>query len=175
MAQPAPKSKHTGRPKGARNKTTIERERKELEALKERARRAEFSPLAKDELAALIPEAKELLGVVKGIVGRFQREALVEGATAAAWDTLKGWMELYAEVMLKASQIEYRAADFQSPKFRAIVVAPPPTATDKEGRLTKFSLKVFEGGRGLMPPQANGGNPPALIPAPLTGTDDGEV
>jgi hypothetical protein len=34
-------------------------------------------------------------------------------------------MEFYAEVMLKAASIEHKAADFQSPKFKAIAVVAP--------------------------------------------------
>lgn len=139
-----PRGRKTGgRQKGTPNKLTVERQRQALEELKERARRAELSPLAKDEVAALIPEAKELLGVVKGIVGRFQRMAMAQDAPDAAWEKLKEWMGLYAEVMLKASQIAYRAADFQSPKFRAIAVVapqqqqvlPPPIEGDNVVRL----------------------------------------
>jgi hypothetical protein len=176
MAEIERKKHAGGRPLGRRNKLTIERERKALEELKERARHAEFSPLAKDELAALIPEAKELLGIVKGIVARFQRAAIAESAPASAWNDLKDWMSLYAEVMLKASQIEYKAADFQSPKFRAIVVAPAPEQQPGE-RVKKFTLKVFDGGRGMI--EGNGATPPRVIEVqpiePSAESDSGEV
>lgn len=126
MAAPKGHPRWGGRQKGKPNKATIERQRRAMDDLMERARAADPQPWGKDELAALIPEAKELLGVVKGVVARFQRLAMAEGAPDSAWERFKTWVDLYAEVMLKTSQIEYRAADFQSPKMRAIAVLPPP-------------------------------------------------
>ena len=155
-----------GRPKGVKNKTTIERERLEIEALQSRARSIVLKPLAKDELEALIPEAKELIGVVKGAVAGFQRAAMtaLPGSPdfdAAAWERLQDWMALYAEVLHKAAQIAHKAADFQSPKFKAIAVdmrsstgpAPATIGADNVRRIddpnaaARVYLQVVKGGK----------------------------
>lgn len=83
-----------GRTKGARNKATIERDRRAaleekalLDTMKGRVSDAQanpiadltghaIQPLAKDELSALIP-------IVKGIVNRFQRAAMMAGEAGA--------------------------------------------------------------------------------------------
>jgi hypothetical protein len=78
--------------------------------------------LAKEELFDLVP-------IVRGIVARFQTAAYatppdMPNADLAAWQRLKEWLEFF-------SHLCYRAADFQSPKFRAISVSMPGTAEPK--------------------------------------------
>jgi len=126
-----------GRQRGARNKATIEREQKALAELANRAKAmvAAGKPLtlAKDELAGIIP-------MVKDTVGLFQKAAMVDeagtgapgqkGFDAAKWRDFKDWLEFFATVC-------HRAADFQSPKYRAIAVAvnPDPAPAEKDPRV----------------------------------------
>ena len=111
-----------GRPKGARNKSTLAAERAAIEALQAKAAQVKLKKLAKDELAELVP-------VVKGIVARFQRAAMVdEGGSGApggenfkreAWQDLREWIKIYGWVA-------DLAADFESPRYRAVAVALTP-------------------------------------------------
>jgi hypothetical protein len=104
-----------GRKRGGKNKATIEREQRALEALKERAK-THTRTLAKDDLA-------ELLTVVKASTQAFQLQAFNKGDGApgkpgfdpAAWATFKEWAEFYANVCRWS-------AEFESPKYKAIAV-----------------------------------------------------
>jgi hypothetical protein len=105
--------KSGGKQKGTKNKATLERERQALEILQGKAL-APLRTLAKDQLAELVP-------VVKGIVARFQIAAMNGGAPGEQgykpefWKELRDWIKTYAAVA-------DLAADFESPRFRAIAV-----------------------------------------------------
>jgi hypothetical protein len=110
-----------GRKKGTRNKATVEREAKMLNALKDQARATpEKIVIAKDELLAFIP-------VVKGTVGLFQKAAIdggqglpgLPGFNPGKWERFREWAEFFG-------QLCHKAADFQSPRYRAIAVVVPP-------------------------------------------------
>jgi hypothetical protein len=144
MPRAKPGQRFGGRAKGTPNKATLERQRRTLAELGHRA--AQANKEAKDELAALIPEAKELNGVVKGIVARFQERAYAAPPgdpkyDPAAWEQLREWMQFYDDALLKAASIAHKAADFQSPRLKAVLVsltgeraaAPSAPMTDVSG------------------------------------------
>lgn len=102
-----------GRPRGSKNRATIEREIL-AEQVKQQKSLAPIRALAKDQLAELVP-------VVKGIVARFQLAAINGGAPGEPgykpefWKELRDWIKTYAAVA-------DLAADFESPRYRAIAV-----------------------------------------------------
>src|SRR5271156_6831226 len=107
-----------GRKKGTKNRATIEREHLARQALAheilDRKSLAPLRALAKDQLAELVP-------VVKGMVAQFQMAAMNAGLPGAdgwkpeLWKELRDWIKTYAAVA-------DLAADFESPRFRAIAV-----------------------------------------------------
>jgi hypothetical protein len=107
----------TGRPRGrppkSKNKATLEREHKAIEVLQAKSL-VPLRALAKDQLAELVP-------VVKGMVAQFQRAAMDSGLPGTdkwrpdLWKELRDWIKTYAAVA-------DLAADFQSPRFRAIAM-----------------------------------------------------
>ena len=105
--------KSGGKQKGTKNKATLEREHRAMEALQQKSL-APLRTLAKDQLSELVP-------VVKGIVMGFQQAAMDSGAPGQPgykvefWRELRDWMKTYA-------QIADLAADFESPRYRAIAV-----------------------------------------------------
>jgi hypothetical protein len=113
-----PGQRRGGRPKGGKNKATIEREQRALEALQKQAKQP-LRKLAKDQLADLVPE-------VKGIVSRFAAAVEEKGGKPGTkgykrelWRELKDWIRLYGWVA-------DLAADFESPRYRAVAVAMTP-------------------------------------------------
>lgn len=105
--------KSGGKQKGTKNKATLERERHALEILQGKSL-APLRTLAKDQLAELVP-------VVKGMVAQFQMAAMNAGLPGSKdwkpelWKELRDWIKTYAAVA-------DLAADFESPRFRAIAV-----------------------------------------------------
>jgi len=160
--QNRPKNRGGGRPKGAKNKATRERERKEelekqaiLDAFKgrvskviaeatEQARNggSEIRPLAKDEISGMV-------SVIKGIVSRFQVAAVgpnEEGAPdrkgfdAGSWRRLMEWFKFYLEVC-KA------AAEYESPKVRPIELSAGAAAAKEAEESGERELRIIvEGG-----------------------------
>lgn len=72
-------------------------------------------------------ELEEFLPIIKGTVGIFQRAAMKPDGTGVpggagysreAWADFKAWAEFFVTLMDKL-------ADFQSPKYKAIMVATP--------------------------------------------------
>jgi hypothetical protein len=102
-----------GRKPGIKNKATLEREHRAIEALQKKSL-APIRMLAKDQLAELVP-------TVKGIVEGFQRAAMDAGGPGQPgfkmdlWRELRDWIRMYATVA-------DLAADFESPRYRAIAV-----------------------------------------------------
>ena len=157
-----PKNRGGGRPKGAKNKSTRERERKEelekqaiLDAFKgrvskviseatEQARNggSEIRPLAKDEISGMV-------SVIKGIVSRFQVAAVGNNEEGApdrkgfepmAWRRLMEWFKFYLEVC-KA------AAEYESPKVRPIELSPGAAAAKEAEEAGERELRIIvEGG-----------------------------
>jgi hypothetical protein len=114
MSGSKPGERRGGRRLGTKNKATLERERRAIEALHKKGAMAPLRALAKDQLAELVP-------VVKGIVARFQLAAMQAGAPGDDgyrpdfWKELRDWIKTYATVA-------DLAADFESPRYRAIAV-----------------------------------------------------
>jgi hypothetical protein len=107
-----------GKKKGTKNKATLEKEHRALEALQQRAR-TPLRKLAKDELADLVP-------IVKEIALKFRDAALANGGLpgtkgykADVWKEAREWIRVYGWVA-------DLAADFESPRYRAIAVAMTP-------------------------------------------------
>lgn len=125
-----------GRAKGTKNKATVERERLALASLQAKAKATAPRKLAKDQLAELLP-------VTMGIVAMYQRAAYKDDGSGRPghpnhdpkiWRELGQWIEL-------ARRVGDTAADYESPKYRAIAVAvtpeptgslPPPTTVEHE-------------------------------------------
>jgi hypothetical protein len=58
-------------------------------------------------------------------------------------------MRKFAAWSERAVDFAARLAKYQSPRLRAVAIAPPPSVEEKPRR---FTLKVFTGGRALEPP-----------------------
>lgn len=132
------------RSKGVPNRTTVEKLEqahiaeqigKELGAPK-LAKVLRNYKLAKDELVEVIP-------IIKGIVAHFQRRAMrttPEGGLEIVddLDEYKEWLKLFIDTCFKL-------ADFQSPKFRAILAASTAagdSAPRDPGRVTRLGDAV---------------------------------
>jgi hypothetical protein len=125
-----PGERRGGRVKGVPNRTTVEKLEqariaeqiaKEVGAQNGASSTAAKKILssqkfAKDELAEVIP-------IIKGIVAHFQRQAMratPEGGLEIVGDLgdFKEWLKLFIDT-------SFKLADFQSPKFRAIIADVP--------------------------------------------------
>ena len=125
------KGKKTGgRIPGSRNKATMEREQKALLELQEKARSAPLRKLSKDKLY-------ELGDLALGVVARYQRAALAADETGVEGTPLtrpKLWEGLMQSMEL-ARRVLDSAADYESPKYRAVAVAmsnPDPAPAAQE-------------------------------------------
>ena len=121
----------SGRPKGVPNKATIERiaRAKITEQIAAEIgapgsatavamhKAMEGRRLAKDELEEVVP-------IIKGVVAHYQRQSMVldpkTGKPAIRGDLsdFKEWLRLFVDTCFKL-------ADFQSSKFRAVIVSAP--------------------------------------------------
>jgi hypothetical protein len=122
-----------GRAKGVPNKKTIERAQMAERALTQVPGRK----MAKEVL-------DEFMIVFAGMAAAYQplppgSQQTKPGADANLFEK---WARLAVETAAKL-------APYQSPTFRAIVVAPPPAEKDKDSEVKRFTLTVFEGGRRL--------------------------
>jgi len=121
-----PGERRGGRVKGVPNKATIEKA-----LLAERAveqARLNGKKLGKERL-------EELMEIFIGATAYFQ-PTITPGvpSTTGDWDKFEKWARLAMECAAKL-------APYQSPTFRAIVVAPPPAESDITKR---FTLTIFE-------------------------------
>ena len=128
-----PGERRGGRVKGVPNRTSIEK--LEQARIAEQIAEAVGAPkratstvikkvlgnhkLAKDELVEVIP-------IIKGVVAHFQRQAMratPEGGLEIVGDLgdFKEWLKLFIDT-------SFKLADFQSPRFRAIVADVPAPA-----------------------------------------------
>jgi Na+-transporting methylmalonyl-CoA/oxaloacetate decarboxylase gamma subunit len=134
-----PGERRGGRKRGIPNKATIERllRGKIAEQVAEEIgapgtavaialeKAASGRRLAKDELEEVVP-------IIKGIVAHHQQQVTSQDPATgrlvitpqADLSDLKGWLQLFVDTCFKL-------ADFQSPKFRAIVVAAAPQETNQ--------------------------------------------
>ena len=120
-----------GRTKGIPNKKTIEaaeKMRRDLVDAKVSGRK-----LAKETL-------DDLVVVFMGMTAAYQPAPAGQVKPGANEEKFEKWARL-------AMEAAKALAPYQSPTFRAIVVAPPPQEQDDEGRPKRFTLTVFEGSR----------------------------
>jgi hypothetical protein len=131
-----PGERRGGRAKGTRNKSTIEKallaERIAAEA-KQTGR-----PLAKEQL-------DKLMAIFEGATAFFQPTLPHQIAAGQPtnpngdWDKFERWA-------LNFMNCAKELAKYQSPQYRAILVAPAPDP-DQGERRRRFTLTVFEGGQ----------------------------
>lgn len=142
-----------GRKPGQKNRATLEREA--LRAREEAARKAEIdvglAKLAGKKLAKEVLE--DFMVLFAGIAGTHQPYPPAQPQNPN-YDAEK--FERFARLTVDAAK---ELAKYQSPQFRAIVVAPAPDANKGEVR-KRITLTIFEGRR-----------PPAM--AMIEGPEDG--
>jgi hypothetical protein len=129
ITTPTPEKKRqkvpgSGKKKGTKNRSTLEKEKKALAALQAKAQAAvKGKPrgYGKEELEELVP-------IVKGAVAQFQRAALREDGTGTPgganfdpkmWNLLREWIHLYERVCS-------RIAEFHYPRYGVIAVTTMP-------------------------------------------------
>lgn len=129
--------RHLGRPKGAKNKTTIERNRiaAEIAARTVIDAKTTGKKLAKEVL-------DDLMHLFVGMAAHHQPTPPGAPPVAGARPD-EARFEKYARLALETARA---LASYQSPTFRAIVVAPAPDANQPEQR-KRFTLTIFEGGK----------------------------
>lgn len=135
---------NSGRRKGVPNKATVER--LEREKITEQAAAAVAESLGiTDSVAARAiekatrgkslakEELEEILPIVKGFVAYFQRQTVDLAPDGSMIMLENGQMKEFKEWLDRYIQTCFKLADFQSPRFRAIVVAAGPTPGDNTG------------------------------------------
>jgi hypothetical protein len=145
--------RYAGRAKGSKNKATIERELLAADIAKRQMSRAHeqgrelgvealerYQKLFEGAAAILKPSEEEIVSI------KVIDDKTGMGAKA---EHLLG---LFREWLAEARDTAKMLAEFQSPKFRAIAIAPTPQVEEGE-RKKVFTLTVFEGGRALPPPE----------------------
>jgi hypothetical protein len=160
-----PGERRGGRHAGVPNKATteaLERERIEQQLAApvsaETVAKAEVlaPPGTPTEVVAHRKLAKErledLLELFVGAAAYYQPAAL-GGQTRPAVGQKEDW-EQFARWGKLAMDCAKEAAKYQSPTFRAIVVAPAPDANADSNRRMKFTLTIFEGGRSARDPDS---------------------
>ena len=126
-----------GAPRGPR-KATIEKAliaEREIEGAKASGRK-----LAKEYL-------QEFLPVLAGMAAWYQPTfpGMVQQNQHGDEAKFEKWYRLFAETAT-------RLAPFESPTFRAVMVAPPPPQKPGAGRVTVFTLTIFDEEHGQQPP-----------------------
>jgi hypothetical protein len=140
---------NAGRPKGSY--ATVTKERAERERIAEQIAAQIGDPenkntnilaikkaMAGNRLA--VDEMKEILPIVKNVLAHFQRQVMKkepDGTLRITGDLteFKEWLKIFAD-------IGFRLADFQSPKFRAVMVAPTPEGPSEQRK--RFVLTIFD-------------------------------
>lgn len=127
-----------GRPKGARNKATIERELIAAQIAEKRIDEAVNSgrKLGKDVL-------DEFMHLFAGMAATYQ--PMPPGvAVPQGRKPDEAQFEKYARLAVHCAT---KLAPYQSPTFQAIMVAPPPPVPLPDGQRKRFTLTIFEGPR----------------------------
>lgn len=127
-----------GRAKGTPNKATLERAliaEQEIERAKSSGRK-----LAKEYL-------QEFLPVLAGMAAHYQPLPTGMPIPEGRAPNEAKFEKWFGYVLETASKL----APYESPTFRAIVVAPPPPQ-NKGGRVTVFTLTIFDEEHGQPPP-----------------------
>lgn len=124
MAGSKPGERRGGREKGVPNKATVARERAALEALQQKAKTTVLKTLAKDKLAGLVDEALD-------VVAAYKKAACRAFPGQKAYNP-KMWAGFMQAIDL-ARRVADAAADYESPKFRAIAVVVPPGDDNQPG------------------------------------------
>lgn len=122
-----------GRTKGIPNKATIEKAEKMRRDIVDA--RVSGRKLAKDTL-------DDLVMVFMEMADAYKPAPTGQDKLGASEEKFEKWARL-------AMEAARALAPYQSPTFRAIVVAPAPTEKDATGEVKRFTLTVFEGGRRL--------------------------
>jgi len=128
-----PGEQRGGRPPGIPNKATLQRvARAEQEMLDAKAAGRK---LAKDVL-------DDFMQLFAGMAAHYQPRPNRQGIEPNP-NQSEPLFEKYAKLAVEAAK---HLAPYQSPTFRAIMIAPPPDASTRRGKVTRFSLTIFEGG-----------------------------
>ena len=133
-----------GRIKGTKNRATIQRE---IEAAE---RVAQSRGKAKD---AALTVLERLMQVAEGAAGLTRPASKREMAEGKAQNPDGDW-ELFGDWFDRAAFCAKELAKYQAPQIRAVEApAPPPDPREVDaGNRRRFGLRVFEGGKPLMPP-----------------------
>lgn len=139
--------RYGGRAKGVKNRATVERELKA--AAEAAAIQGEGRELAKDVLARMMKLAEGVAGLhrppspIEVDAAEAEGKAIPEGD----WDRFGQWFD-------RVAYCAKELARYQSPQIKAVdAPTPPPDPKDLERSSRKrFGLRVFEGGKPLLPP-----------------------
>lgn len=142
-----PTGKPGGRPAGAKNKATIERELREAQEAERKVEEARTSGrrLAKDMLDDFMHKFAQVAASFQPVPANTPPP---EGVTPNP-NEFERWAKLAVECA-KA------LAKYQSPTFQAIMVAPPPPDPTQEGQRRRFTLTIFDGARPRLLAPTNG-------------------
>lgn len=138
-----PGTRH-GKPKGTKNKSTIERE---LQAARDLVEQVKTGKLDGQELA------KDVLGrfmrLAEGAAGEFMPTPSAQKAQGKPENPNKDW-DRFGEWVDRVIYCAKELAKYQSPALRAILVPAAPPDSNQPEKRKKFSLTIFEGGRPVM-------------------------
>ncbi len=140
-----PGERRGGRHKGVPNRATIEKAKVAELALAEA--KAQGRKLAKDVL-------EDFMHLFAGMAAHYQ--PIPEGqAVPPGRAPHEGKFGEYSRLAVDCA---HKLAPYQSPTFRAIVIAPPPEDRGEDRK--RFTLTIFEGGKArdgeLLPPRKAG-------------------
>jgi hypothetical protein len=152
---------NSGRPKGQKNKATIERE---LIAARQAEKRVDEAVNSGRKLAKDVLD--DFMHLFASVAASYQplSEKALEAMTEAERKKRKPnpvEFEKWARLAVHCAQ---KLAPYQSPTFQAIMTAPPPPDPMRLGVRRRITLTIFEGAP-----------PPRMLNAPaVNGRDDAE-
>jgi hypothetical protein len=154
-----------GRQKGTKNRTTIQRE---LQAAHEVARAQGIGhEFATAVLERMMGELERFKNIAEGAAGlhRPPSEDELKAAGEAGLQIAKGdwglfgqWFDRAVTATKEVAACAKDLASYQAPKIKAVdAPAPPPDPRDVEAKSRRrFGLRVFEGGKPLLPASGRG-------------------
>lgn len=146
-----PTGRPKGRPPGAKNKRTIERETRAAQLAAVTMERALERRAHPNELVLGVDVLMKFTQIFEGAAAHFQ-PTLIRGSDgrtfeqpgAGDWGKFGEWAD-------RAVTAARELAKYQSPQLRAVMVAAPPPPVDQSEDRKRITLKVFDGGKVVQP------------------------
>lgn len=151
MAAPKGHKFATGRPKGSKNKRTIERETRAAQLAAETMENAIQRRKSPSDYILGVDVLMKFTQIFEGAAAHFQ-PALDRGPDGRTYERpgVGDWGK-FGEWADRAVTAAKELAKYQSPTLKAVMVAAPPPEISQDEDRKRITLRVFDGGKVVQP------------------------